>query len=367
MVGAVEDRHTGEPPAGQRRPDRLGQDLAIDDAWDVNAVLVGEQRRHRQLAQALARLVRAAGLDRERLAGRLGVSQRLLVERERAALDDRPLEQPSRAAGDQLGQDRQAAGRLACDGDVVRVAAEPADVVLHPAQRRLLVHQPVVARRAAGPRSQRRVGQEPQHAEPVVDRDDHDAVGRQFGAVIVAAGVFRQRAAMDPHQDRPPGVAARRRRVHVEVQAILASGAGRQERVRVRVRVLRAARREAGGVADAMPAGRWPRGAPAQVPDGGSGVGQSEILLDGAPGHGRAADGAVTGGHDQSGGPRGRGRRDGLGSGDTRCREGQRGQRRTADGGQRGTQGAGRVHDLGILRGHCGSPQVEIGRPSLCV
>ena len=43
-----------------------------------------------------------------------------------------------------------AAGALAEDGDVLRVAAEGRDVPLHPLQRRDLVHQAVVAERLAG-------------------------------------------------------------------------------------------------------------------------------------------------------------------------------------------------------------------------
>jgi hypothetical protein len=70
----------------------------------------GHQVRDRQVAQAGRGLVRAAHLGRECLAGGLGVSQRLLVERERPAFDDRPLEQPARAGRDQLGEHRQAAG-----------------------------------------------------------------------------------------------------------------------------------------------------------------------------------------------------------------------------------------------------------------
>ena len=111
----------------------------------------------------------------------------MLVQRERAALHDRPLEEPARAARDEVGEHRQAAGRLAGDRDVVRVAAELRDVALHPAQRRLLVHQAVVAGRAAGPRGERRVREEAERAEPVVDRDDDDAVRRELGAVVVAA------------------------------------------------------------------------------------------------------------------------------------------------------------------------------------
>ena len=76
---------------------------------------------------------------------------------------------PREPARDHVGQHGQATGRLARDRDVVRVAAERADVVLHPAQGGLLVHQPVVAGRAAGPRRQRRVGEEAERAEPVVD------------------------------------------------------------------------------------------------------------------------------------------------------------------------------------------------------
>src|SRR5262249_11998412 len=68
------------------------------------------------------------------------------------------------------------------------VAAEPADVLLHPAQRCLLVHQPVVAGRAAGVRRQGGVRQEAERAEPVVDRDGRRAVCRELGGVVVLAG-----------------------------------------------------------------------------------------------------------------------------------------------------------------------------------
>ncbi len=68
----------------------------------------------------------------------------------------------------------QAAGGLPGDGDPVRVAAELPDVVAHPAQRGLLVHQSVVAGRATGPGGQGGVGQEAEHSEPVVDGDDDE-------------------------------------------------------------------------------------------------------------------------------------------------------------------------------------------------
>jgi hypothetical protein len=150
MGDAVEDRHPGELPVGDRRPDRLGEHRAVDDARDLDAEVV-HQVADWQIAQALRGLVRAADGGGELLAGGLGHSQRLLGQREGSALHDRPLEQPAGAGRDQLGQDRQAAGRLAGDGDVVRVTAELYIVALDPAQGRLLVHQAVVAGRATQP------------------------------------------------------------------------------------------------------------------------------------------------------------------------------------------------------------------------
>ena len=152
-------------------------------------------------------LVGTADAGREGLTERLGVGQRQLGQRERAALHDRPLEQPPGVAGDEVREHGQAAGRLTGDGDVARVAAELVDVALHPPQRGLLVHQPVVAGRAAGSRRQRGMGQEPERAEPVVDGDDHGAFGGQLRRVVVAGAVRRQAAAVDPHEHRTAATA----------------------------------------------------------------------------------------------------------------------------------------------------------------
>jgi len=69
-----------------------------------------------------------------------------------------------------------AARRFAEDRDLVGIAPERRDVVLHPLQRRELVHEPVVAphvvRRLGG---QRGVGEVPEPAEPEIHADDHDA------------------------------------------------------------------------------------------------------------------------------------------------------------------------------------------------
>ena len=85
VVGAVEDRHAGEPPGGQRGPDRLGEDLAVDDAGDLDEV-GAHQVGDGQAAQAGRGLVRAARLGGEGLAGGLGGGEGLLVEREGPAL-----------------------------------------------------------------------------------------------------------------------------------------------------------------------------------------------------------------------------------------------------------------------------------------
>jgi hypothetical protein len=59
---------------------------------------------------------------------------------------------------------------LTHDRDVARVAAEPRDVLAHPAQRDALVGDAEVA--GVGP--ERRVGKKTEHAEAVVDRDGDD-------------------------------------------------------------------------------------------------------------------------------------------------------------------------------------------------
>ena len=85
--------------------------------------------------------------------------------------------------------------------------------------------------------------EEAERAEAVVDRDDHHAIRRELGAVVVAGAVLLEAAAVDPHQDGAPAKAATRRgRVDVEVQAVLAELAGRRERAR-RLRAARPERR----------------------------------------------------------------------------------------------------------------------------
>ena len=97
------------------------------------------------------------------------------------------------------------ASRLAEDGDVVGIAAEHGNVVAHPLERCNLVEEAVVARHAIGRLCcQFWMGEETEHAEPVVDRDEHRAALSKNVAVIkrlraTAIGVI---AAMDPDHHR---------------------------------------------------------------------------------------------------------------------------------------------------------------------
>ncbi len=287
MVGPVEDRHTGEPPRRERRPHRLGQDLAVDDARDRGGWEEGDQVVDRHPTKARRGLIRAPDGGREALAERLGGGEGQLRHREGPALHDRPLEEPSGAARDHVGEDGQATGRLARDGHPLRVAAEPRDVLLHPAQRGLLIHQPVVAGRPSGRRRQRRMRQEAKGAEPVVDRDDNGAIRGQLGGVEVARGILRQAAAVDPHEHGSGRAAPERRRGHVEVEAVLCDQARREEQVRR----LRTAGGERGRVAHPAPVGRRPGGPPPETPGGWGGVGEPAERV--AAGHGDAADGTA--------------------------------------------------------------------------
>jgi hypothetical protein len=61
VVGPVEDRYAGEAPSGQRRPDRLLEDLAVDDGGPARLIReVLHELVDRQVSQALRRLIPAA-------------------------------------------------------------------------------------------------------------------------------------------------------------------------------------------------------------------------------------------------------------------------------------------------------------------
>ena len=86
VVDPVEDRDPGEAAGGEGGADRLREHLAVDDARDARRREASTRSSTGHAAQTRRGLVRATRLCGERLAGRLGVGERLLVQGERAAL-----------------------------------------------------------------------------------------------------------------------------------------------------------------------------------------------------------------------------------------------------------------------------------------
>ena len=163
--------------------------------------------RHAQLAQA------RRGRTVHLLAATCGVGElgaallRQFARRDReqrAAFEDRAMEQAGARRRYHQGGGAGRSGRLAAHRDVARIAAERGDVALHPMKRGLLVHQSVVAEvMALG--VERGMGEIAQQAEAIVDRDDDGRAGRaalhEGGGVVVVALAVEQPAAVDPHQD----------------------------------------------------------------------------------------------------------------------------------------------------------------------
>ena len=104
-----------------------------------------------------------------------------------AAFVDDALEQPGRRRRDQIGHDGGGAARLAEDRHIAGVTAEFGDIGLHPFQRELQVHQPIIAEIMALA-VERRMGEKAQRADAEINRDhDRVALARQLAAVIVVA------------------------------------------------------------------------------------------------------------------------------------------------------------------------------------
>ena len=123
------------------------------------------------------------------------------ADSERCALDDGSPDEPLGAFGDEHVRDRVAARGVTADRHGIGVAAEPGDVVAHPAQRLDDVEQSEV-RRVPLPRV---VADEAEQAEPIGHRDDDDAVLAHERRRVEAGQVARVRdvrAAVDAHEHR---------------------------------------------------------------------------------------------------------------------------------------------------------------------
>ena len=271
MVDADQHRNAGCAVGGESRDrtlrqrrrsgDRAGERVGVADEVVPGRTL---EPGRRQRAQTPCGGGGIAAARRDRVIHALPLPERQVGLRlTRRALDDRRAEQPRRPGRDQVIAHRHAARGFAGDGDLLGVAAERGDVVADPAQRGLLVGQAVVADRAG--RTERRVGQEAQRTQPVVDRDDDDvASGRQPARVIDVAAAVDEASAVDPHHHRALLVVlCARRSPDVERQAVFA---GRLAHPRFESGVLHALRPGLGGVQHPRPPRRRPRQLPSQRP-----------------------------------------------------------------------------------------------------
>ena len=137
--------------------------------WSCACRIVFSGRRCRHASVSLASLQPTRSRNRSALEA--GLLRRAVGQPEGVALQDDGAEQAGAARdGEELEPRGHGACALACQRDARRVAAERADVALHPAQRELLIEQAQVGRHA------RRARQEPEDADPVVEGDDDDVL-----------------------------------------------------------------------------------------------------------------------------------------------------------------------------------------------
>ena len=257
----------------------------MPDLRELDAVDRGRPRDARLAEERGSNPQRVGDLGR-RLASharQIGAGERLrevvaLLERDgrrgdrdgtaRAALDDGALEQALARRHHELRTHAGPTGGLTENSDVVRIAAERADVLLHPSKRRLLVEETVRRRRRLlrfG--SQRGVPEEPEGSEAVVERDDERAHGREVHAFVraLAAGPEHEPATMDEDHHRRGLAGHGERRPHVEKQTVLDGVARGLARDQVHLRTDMPVRLRGFRTA---PRGRVRRRLPAQITDG---------------------------------------------------------------------------------------------------
>ena len=209
------------------------QDKAVHSGMEGQTA---EQRTSRLSGHLLKHLVELGGRQRQRLvdAAQPAVLDDPIPDQGRfpacpdgggsAAEHDRLVEQACRLPGPQQDADRHSARGLAHDRHVRRVPAERRDVVPDPAQSSDLIKQAEI-RRGWIPI----VEQITESPEPIVDRDEDDAVVTGEESVLearVGAGPAHEGTPMDPHQDRPQPFGLLSRRPDVQVQAVLRARQG---------------------------------------------------------------------------------------------------------------------------------------------
>ena len=233
-IVAGDDRHAIVPPLRQRLALRQRQHIAVDDRpadphpLDMGADLRLGLRRQDAIGRHVAHRLQVGGADRllHLQPGLLGGGEAALVAREiAAARHDCGPEQPGGHRAEQVGDHRARAGGLADDHHLVRIAAELGDVRAHPLERGDLVHDPVIARMAALLAAQRRMREEAERADPIVEVDEHGAgLGHRLAVVVRhAGGADRVAAAVKEHDHGQLRAGpCRCGRPQVQIEAILA-------------------------------------------------------------------------------------------------------------------------------------------------
>ncbi len=204
VVGAGDERDLRLPPGEEGLLDGLHHDLPVEHGPGIG------RRVHRRHVQPVDDLLRRQRPQRFQRRGVFSFDAHLLREGEPDAfagielplllahlahrpeqvaaapgLHNRLVEQPSRGRRGHQRQHAHSAGRFAEDCDVLRVSPERGNVSLDPLQRRNLVHEGVISERASRALfRQRRMGEEAEPAEAVVEADKNDALFGEPAAVV---------------------------------------------------------------------------------------------------------------------------------------------------------------------------------------
>ena len=192
--------------------------IGILDAFEVELRLRLDEALHRDGGDRLSALRHPEQLAEHRADPFRRVGRDHVVAG--AALQDGSPEQAGRLADGDQRRHAEGARRLAEDGDVAGVAAEGADVFLHPAQGRQLVEQPQVGDPIVEP-------EEAFRPQPVVDRDADDPVSGKAAAVIDRDGArtAQEGAAVEPYHYRQ-AARADLGRPDIQVEVVFAACAG---------------------------------------------------------------------------------------------------------------------------------------------
>src|SRR6266436_1665987 len=176
MIRTLNQWHMVELARGKCRIQGLGKYLAVYVGSDVDTALIGKNRLDRNGAQTLGSLVAASDASSNGDALRFCVCQCRQRELVGSAFDDRPIKKSRRRRRRQVGEDAESTSGLAKARYIAGVPTEGGNVPAHPLQRKLLVHDPVVARGMVGGfGTQCRMGEEAQGAEAIVDGNDNHA------------------------------------------------------------------------------------------------------------------------------------------------------------------------------------------------